>query len=43
MGAFRYLGQGRERAAFLSSCAFLLGVLATALAGSYPVWLRGNG
>jgi cytochrome d ubiquinol oxidase subunit II len=39
-GVFRYLGRGRERAAFLSSCAFLLGVLATAMAGSYPVWLR---
>jgi cytochrome bd ubiquinol oxidase subunit II len=39
-GVFRYLGLGRERAAFLSSCAFLLGLLATAMAGSYPVWLR---
>jgi hypothetical protein len=39
-GVFRYLGRGRERAAFLSSCAFLLGVLAAAMAGSYPVWLR---
>jgi len=39
-GVFRYLARGRERAAFLSSCAFLLGVLATAMAGSYPVWLR---
>ena len=39
-GVFRYQLRGRERAAFLSSCAFLLGVLATAMAGSYPVWLR---
>ena len=37
---FHYLGRGRERAAFLASCTFLLGVLATAMAGSYPVWLR---
>ena len=35
-----YRRGGRELAAFLSSCALLLGVLATAIAGSYPVWLR---
>ena len=39
-GVFRHLARGRERAAFLSSCAFLLGLLATAMTGSYPVWLR---
>jgi cytochrome d ubiquinol oxidase subunit II len=39
-GVFHYLGRGKERAAFLSSCAFLIGVLAAAMAGSYPVWLR---
>ncbi len=39
-GVIRYLALGRERAAFLSSCVFLLGVLATAMTGSYPVWLR---
>ena len=37
---FRSLGRGRELAAFLSSCVFLFGVLATAMAASYPVWLR---
>jgi cytochrome d ubiquinol oxidase subunit II len=39
-GVFRYSARGRERAAFLSSCAFLFGLLATTMAGSYPVWLR---
>ena len=39
-GVFHYSTRAKERAAFLSSCAFLLGVLATAMAGSYPVWLR---
>jgi len=39
-GVFRFLRQGRELAAFLSSCSFLLGLLATTMTGSYPIWLR---
>ena len=39
-GAFRLPGRGHDLAAFLSSCAFLLGLLATAVAGNYPFWLR---
>ena len=39
-GVFRYSARGRECSAFLSSCAFLFGLLATTMAGSYPVWLR---
>ena len=39
-GAFRFPRRGRELAAFLSSSAFLLGMVATALAGNYPFWLR---
>jgi cytochrome d ubiquinol oxidase subunit II len=39
-GAFQLAGQGRELAAFLSSSAFLFGLVATALAGNYPFWLR---
>src|SRR5262249_12265711 len=39
-GAFYFLGRGRELAAFLSSGAFLLGLLAATMAGVYPVWLR---
>ena len=38
-GVFRLPGRGRDLAAFLSSCAFLLGLVATALAGNYPFWL----
>jgi cytochrome d ubiquinol oxidase subunit II len=37
---FRFLRRGRELAAFLSSAAFLLGLLGATLAGVYPVWLR---
>jgi cytochrome d ubiquinol oxidase subunit II len=40
VGAFRYRRLGADLAAFLSSCAFLLGLVATALAGNYPFWLR---
>jgi cytochrome d ubiquinol oxidase subunit II len=40
VGGFRFPGRGRDLAAFLSSCAFLLGLMATALAGNYPFWLR---
>jgi cytochrome d ubiquinol oxidase subunit II len=39
-GAFRYPRLGRDLAAFLSSSAFLLGMLAATLAGQYPFWLR---
>jgi cytochrome d ubiquinol oxidase subunit II len=39
-GAFLFLKCGRELAAFLSSGAFLLGLLAATMAGTYPVWLR---
>src|SRR5258708_2945424 len=39
-GVLRFPGRGRDLAAFLSSCAFLLGLVATALAGNYPFWLR---
>jgi cytochrome d ubiquinol oxidase subunit II len=39
-GVFWFLWLGRELAAFLSSGAFLLGLLGTITAGVYPVWLR---
>ncbi len=39
-GAVRLPGRGRELAAFLASSAFLFGLVATALAGNYPFWLR---
>jgi cytochrome d ubiquinol oxidase subunit II len=39
-GVFRFAGRQRDLAAFLSSCAFLLGLVATAVAGNYPFWLR---
>jgi len=39
-GVFRFLSRGRELAAFLSSSSFLLGLLATTMTGSYPIWLR---
>jgi cytochrome bd ubiquinol oxidase subunit II len=39
-GALRLPGRGRELAAFLGSSAFLFGLVATALAGNYPFWLR---
>jgi cytochrome d ubiquinol oxidase subunit II len=39
-GALRFPSRGRELAAFLASSAFLLGLVATALAGNYPYWLR---
>jgi cytochrome d ubiquinol oxidase subunit II len=39
-GVFRFPRRGQELAAFLSSCAFLLGMLAATLAGQYPYWLR---
>jgi cytochrome bd ubiquinol oxidase subunit II len=39
-GTFRFPRLGKELAAFLSSSAFLLGMLAATLAGQYPFWLR---
>jgi cytochrome d ubiquinol oxidase subunit II len=39
-GAFRYPRLGRDLAGFLSSSAFLLGMLAATLAAQYPFWLR---
>jgi cytochrome d ubiquinol oxidase subunit II len=39
-GVFHFLRRGRELAAFLSSCSFLLGLLGATMAGIYPVWLR---
>ena len=39
-GAHRFPRRGQELAAFLSSSAFLLGMLAATLAGQYPFWLR---
>jgi cytochrome d ubiquinol oxidase subunit II len=39
-GAFRFPRRGQDLAAFVSSCAFLLGMLAATLAGQYPFWLR---
>ncbi len=39
-GAFRFPRRGQDLAAFLSSSAFLLGMLAATLAGQYPFWLR---
>jgi cytochrome d ubiquinol oxidase subunit II len=39
-GVFHFLRRGRELAAFLSSSAFLLGLLGATIAGIYPVWLR---
>jgi cytochrome bd ubiquinol oxidase subunit II len=39
-GIFTFSSRGRELAAFLSSSSFLLGLVATALTGSYPIWLR---
>jgi cytochrome d ubiquinol oxidase subunit II len=39
-GALRLPGRGGELAAFLSSSAFILGMLAATLACNYPFWLR---
>jgi cytochrome d ubiquinol oxidase subunit II len=40
VGVFYFPRRGRELAAFLSSCAFLLGLVAVTMAGTYPIWLR---
>ena len=39
-GGFRFLTQQRELLAFLSSSAFLVGLVGATLAGNYPYWLR---
>jgi cytochrome d ubiquinol oxidase subunit II len=39
-GVFKYLHDGRELAAFLSSAALLAGIMAATMAGNYPFWLR---
>jgi cytochrome d ubiquinol oxidase subunit II len=39
-GAVRPTRRGRDLVAFLGSSAFLFGLVATALAGNYPFWLR---
>jgi cytochrome bd ubiquinol oxidase subunit II len=39
-GAVRLPGRGRELAGFIGSSMFLFGLVATALAGNYPFWLR---
>jgi cytochrome bd ubiquinol oxidase subunit II len=39
-GVFKYPSDGRELAAFLSSAAFLLGMMAATMVGNYPFWLR---
>jgi cytochrome d ubiquinol oxidase subunit II len=41
-GSFWFPRRGHERAAFLSSSMFLLGMLAATLAGQYPFWLRSS-
>ncbi len=40
VGVVQFMRQGRELAAFLSSCGFMLGVLGATMAGNYPYWLR---
>jgi len=39
-GVLFFLNRARELSAFLSSSAFLLGLLAATMTGSYPIWLR---
>ncbi len=39
-GVFRFLNREQELGAFLSSSAFLLGLMAATMAGNYPFWLR---
>jgi len=39
-GVFHFLSRRRELAAFLSSSAFILGLMAATMAGNYPFWLR---
>jgi cytochrome d ubiquinol oxidase subunit II len=39
-GAWLFPRQGRELASFVSSSAFLFGMLAATMIGNYPYWLR---
>jgi cytochrome d ubiquinol oxidase subunit II len=39
-GIFKFRRDGRDLAAFLSSAAFILGLMAATMAGNYPFWLR---
>jgi cytochrome d ubiquinol oxidase subunit II len=39
-GVFHFRARARELAAFLSSAAFILGILASTMTGLYPIWLR---
>jgi cytochrome d ubiquinol oxidase subunit II len=39
-GVFCFLKKEQELRAFLSSCAFILGLMAATMAGNYPYWLR---
>jgi cytochrome d ubiquinol oxidase subunit II len=39
-GVFWFSSRGNELSAFLSSSAFLLGLLAATMTGRYPTWLR---
>ncbi|WP_165227039.1 cytochrome d ubiquinol oxidase subunit II [Aquisphaera insulae] len=41
-GVFSHPKKGHDLAAFLSSSAFLFGLVATAQAGNYPYWLRSS-
>jgi cytochrome d ubiquinol oxidase subunit II len=41
-GVFRFHRQGRERIAFLSSCVFIVAMLAGTMAGDYPNLLRSS-
>jgi cytochrome d ubiquinol oxidase subunit II len=39
-GVFKYARDGRELAAFLSSSAFVVGLMAATMVANYPFWLR---
>jgi cytochrome d ubiquinol oxidase subunit II len=39
-GVFYFLSRKRELPAFLSSSAFVLGLMGATMAGNYPLWLR---
>jgi cytochrome bd ubiquinol oxidase subunit II len=39
-GVFKFQNDRRDLAAFLSSAAFILGIMAATMAGNYPFWLR---
>ena len=40
VGVFYFSKRERELAAFLASCAFLVGLMTAMMAGNYPFWLR---